>query len=433
MERENLITLAGRFKRALSESSINELGRSARFCHRERIGTPFRVAMSLLAGLGSARVETLADLHRCFNALFATTLQYKPFHNQLAKWSFGPFMRSLVQGLMQQLVIRVLSFHTHGRFGEFRRIVIQDGSSFALKDALREVFPGRFTKVRPAAVELHATLDLLDDSVSRVALRPDTAPERAELPKPQTLNGCLLLADRGYFALRYLGELHKAGARFVIRALTDINPLVVEAYTTDATRLRRLCGKHLKDSGKLPKRRPTDLTVRWRVDQETVQCRLLVSWNPTTGEYQYLVTNLPRSRYPMPMVVAAYRLRWQIELLFKEWKSYANLHAFDTRNASIAEGLIWGAIGAAMLKRFLAHSTQLLAGVEVSTRKVAMCAHHVLPAVYAALISGSRHALLRTFNDAVTYLSTNAQRAHPKRDRRTGRSQLGLQPVFGLP
>ena len=40
-------------------------------------------------------------------------------------------------------------------------IVIQDGSSFAIKDALKEVFPGRFKKVKPAAVEAHATLGLV--------------------------------------------------------------------------------------------------------------------------------------------------------------------------------------------------------------------------------------------------------------------------------
>ena len=32
---------------------------------------------------------------------------------------------------------------------------------------------------------------------------------------------------------------------------------------------------------------------------------------------------------------------------------------------------------------------------------------------------------------AVTYLACHARRAHPERDRRTGHSQLGLEPLFG--
>jgi hypothetical protein len=67
-----------------------------------------------------------------------------------------------------------------------------------------------------------------------------------------------------------------------------------------------------------------------------------------------------------------------MELLFKEWKSYANLHAFDTANPAIVAGLIWAAIAAAALKRFLAYMTQLLAEVSISTRKVAMCAVPIL-------------------------------------------------------
>ena len=52
-----------------------------------------------------------------------------------------------------------------------------------------------------------------------------------------------------------------------------------------------------------------------------------------------LVTNLARSRFSAEQVGQLYRLRWQVELLFKEWKSYANLHAFDTSKAGIAERL----------------------------------------------------------------------------------------------
>ena len=123
--------------------------------------------------------------------------------------------------------------------------------------------------------------------------------------------------------------------------------------------------------------------------------------------------------------------RWQVELLFKEWKSYANLHAFDTEKAAIVEGLIWSAIAAAALKRFLAYMTQLLAEVPMSTRKVAMCAVHVLSNIVRALQSGDGCGLYAALEEAVTYLACHAQRAHPKRDRQTGRAQLGLESLYG--
>jgi hypothetical protein len=71
--------------------------------------------------------------------------------------------------------------------------------------------------------------------------------------------------------------------------------------------------------------------------------------------------------------------------------------------------------------------------VETSTRKTAMCATHVLGDILDALLGGTHRALLAAFDGAVRYLAVNARRAHPNRDRRTGRLQLGLDPVFGAP
>jgi hypothetical protein len=120
-----------------------------------------------------------------------------------------------------------------------------------------------------------------------------------------------------------------------------------------------------------------------------------------------------------------------MELLFKEWKSYANLPAFDTTNPAMVEGLIWAAIAAAVLKRFLAYMTQILAEVPMSTRKVAMCAGPVLGEIVQALKAGDVGRLYTALEAAITYLARHAQRAHPKRDRATGRSQLGLEPLVG--
>ena len=158
--------------------------------------------------------------------------------------------------------------------------------------------------------------------------------------------------------------------------------------------------------------------------------RLIISWNRRTKSFCYFLTNLPSKQYPLEVICRAYKWRWQVELLFKAWKSYANLHAFDTENPAIVEGLIWTAIAAAALKRFLAHMTQLLAEVPMSTRKVAMCALHVLGALVEALQRGDVVGLYAAVEAAITSLARHAQRAHPKRDRQTGRAQLGLEPCF---
>jgi hypothetical protein len=210
-----------------------------------------------------------------------------------------------------------------------------------------------------------------------------------------------------------------------------MNPQVLEAFREDGKRLRSLRNKALQTiHAKLPKRQRVELLVQWHVDGAPLCLRLILSWNRRTKSFCYFLTNLPSKGYPIHVICRAYKWRWQVELLFKAWKSYANLHAFDTANPALVEGLMWTAIAAAALKRFLAHMTQLLVEVPMSTRKVAMCARHVLGDIVRALQHGDVAGLYAALEAAITYLSCHAQRAHPKRDRQTGRAQLGLEPCF---
>ena len=432
MGRHTVAQFAHQIKRVLSPTRLNDLGRQVGFCHRERLVTPYRLVLGLLASHATGRVETLADIQRQFNALFGTTVAYKPFHNQLAKRLFKDFMRAVLEVVLEQWVVGVLQPKARSPLGAFGRIVIQDGCSFAVKDALREHYPGRFKKQNPAAVELQVTMNLLNESVERVTLTADTAPERPHLPPCETLRGDLLLADRGYLDLEYLGAVNEAGGSFVVRASASVNPKVRGAYSWEGEVLGEGSGQSLKQ-GVLSKGETVDLDVVWGRGEKALELRLLARWNPAEGRHTLLVTNLPRARFSAEQVGQLYRLRWQVELLFKEWKSYANLHAFDTSNTGIAEGLIWTAIAASVLKRYLAQMTQVLRGVEVSTRKVAMCARHGLGDMFRMLAYGRRRGFLPVLGNLVDYLANNATRSHPKRDRKKGRLQFGLEPVLGSP
>ena len=282
MGRRTVAQFAHQIKRVLSPTALNDLGRRVGFCHRERLITPYRLVLGLLAGHATGTVETLADMQRQFNALFGTTVAYKPFHNQLAKRSFKDFMRAVLDVVLEQWVVSVLQPTARGPLGEFGRIVIQDGCSFAVKDALGEHYPGRFKKQNPAAVELHVTMSVLNESVEQVTLTADTAPERPHLPSPEALRDDLLLADRGYVDLEYMGAVDRAGGYFVMRASASVNPKVQGAYTWEGEALGEWSGQLLKQ-GILSKGETVDLDVVWGEGEKALELRLLARWNRDEG------------------------------------------------------------------------------------------------------------------------------------------------------
>ena len=72
MDHEQLSMVAEKFQWVFSESLLNACGKEAKFCRRERIITPFRLGLALVATAASQRVETLADFQRGFDALWPT-------------------------------------------------------------------------------------------------------------------------------------------------------------------------------------------------------------------------------------------------------------------------------------------------------------------------------------------------------------------------
>lgn len=411
--------------RALCIDDVNQLGRDTGQSQRLRIVTPHRLFLAVVAALAGAKVESIADLLREFNHQNDATVAYKAFYNRLARAGFAEFMKQMFVRLLTTLSVRTLQPEGTCAVARFKDIVIQDGSSFAVKHKLREAFPGRFTAIGPAAVELHATYSGFSDDVAVVRLAPDCEAERQFLPDPCTLSDRLLLADRGYPAIDYFEAVRQHGGAFIVRLTRSHDPWVRAAWVAGErvalpkpVRLSRFIARHRGFC--------MDLDVEYQRGQRLVGFRVVVLPGHERTMTR-LCTNLPRTPFTLDLVSRLYRFRWQVELVFKEWKSYANLHEFDTANEHIAAGLIWASLCAAVLKRFLAHAAQRVGGVAMSTRRVAMCARHVIDDLAAALLAGA--ALLPALRRGLGYLLANARRANPQRDRATGRLRARFRLV----
>ena len=170
------------FKQAFSEQTITALGRSTGFFKRERKMTPMKMMMSLLSCFGGGQSTTLADVQRSYNAVSPESMAYKPFHNQWSKAAFARFMQAFASHVLSTLVVEVVKPSRAGLLAEFGRVLIQDGSSFAVKDTLRRSYPGRFTTVSPAAVELHVTWNLCRESIEQVVHTRKPIKSHAQLP-----------------------------------------------------------------------------------------------------------------------------------------------------------------------------------------------------------------------------------------------------------
>lgn len=429
MEQQQITNITKQMKQALSEQELLKLGEETGQCLRQRKVTPMRLALSLIQSMGSGLVESIADLRRDFNRLHGEEVQYKPFHNQLAKRSFPEFMSKLCANLMSKLAGKVLGFKADSPFARFRSIYLHDGSSFALKNSLQKSFPGRFTKVSPAAVELHVTMDLLSEMPDTINLAADSESEVHFVPEASSMTGSLFMGDRMFFIKSYLAEIEHHGGCYIVRAKGTLNPTVRHAWREDGSEIKRWRGRSLKSLKKaMAREKAVDLDVSW-AGAEQLDARLIVTWDKENKRLRYLVTNLPREDFSLEHVCDAYRLRWQVELLFKEWKSYANLHAFDTNNASLAEGLIWASICAAILKRYLAHATERVFRVATSTRNVAMSVRGLLFELFEAMMQGTRR-LKKALIGALAFLANNARRSHPKREQLYGRAKLGLRSEY---
>jgi len=426
-------SFAAELEATFCSDDLNELGREVGFCQRLRVVTPARLVIALVWVLGALKVESIADLLRAFNKSTGTATAYKAFYCRLARPEFVELMKAVVERCLMRLAVETLKFDENSPFRRFRDIRIQDGTCFRVKNSLKAVFPGRFSNRDPAAVEIHAEYSAVHDNVVRLALTADSASERAELPPPVSLIACLLLADRGYPGTSYFKAVDAAGGFYVMRLTKAWKPRVHGQYADgefhEFKKPKRLSAYMATRRGQT-----LDLSISVRKDDHQSRFRLVMVPNTSTNpnkkdDWIRLCTNLPAGDFPALLVSQVYRFRWQIELVFKEWKSYANLHRFDSGNEWIVEGLVWAGLCAAIVKRFVAHAAQHELEKPVSTRRTAMLLSHFLEDLMCTILRYDELGFRRAWKRTITFIGNNGLRANPRRDRSSGRLRIGLKEV----
>jgi hypothetical protein len=261
-------------------------------------GIPLRQTVRVIAEAGGPKVSHVS-LHRKMKRV-------------------GPFLQELVSTMADQR--RDVGAERWGGY----ELVVVDGSV--------QVSPGPSGQ----GGRLQVALRLADLAAIGAAVM--TTGEGETLRRFSWAPGQLAIVDRGFANPPGLGHVVAEGAD----VLTRVNRGTLPLYDTAGDRIdllewvRTLNGRRaharvaiMRHTTEIHGRLIASRVPAKKVDEARRRVRKEVGNDPVAlelAEWVILFTTVPASRLTDTQVTNAYRLRWQVELLFKRWKSLCHLN-----------------------------------------------------------------------------------------------------------
>ena len=250
------------------------------------------------------------------------------------------FMRSIFE---EQLSKQIQGTVNAGFLRKFSRVRIKDATRFDLPKRLKDYFPGFGGKLTSEAagciqcefdIKTNKILDISFTSAKRTDYE-DAREKMMDIEKND-----LIIRDLGYFSTDVIKHIIKQKAYYISRLHSKI--LI---YHTD--KKTELFFSDLYNSMQKKKQTHTELQVCIGKD-EKLPVRLIIDLMPdevyknrllkaekearkkghqvsmefkARAHFNLLITNIPDEITPSEQVYQLYKIRWQIELIFKIWKS----------------------------------------------------------------------------------------------------------------
>ncbi|MDA2386220.1 IS4 family transposase [Bacillus cereus] len=199
----------------------------------------------------------------------------------------------------------------------FKRIRILDSTAFQLPDVFSSIYPGAGGCSHTAGIKIQLEYDLLSEQFLHIHTGPGKQHDRTygSLCAPTVTANDLCIRDLGYFHLKDLQYIQDKEAYYISRIKSN-----TRMYQKNPN------PDYFQD-GRIKKG-----TEYIQIDMETQAVRekkkgmKYSSRSKRLSGIKVYMTNTPTDIVPMGQVHDWYSLRWQIEILFKTWKSFFQIH-----------------------------------------------------------------------------------------------------------
>ena len=272
---------------------------------------------------------------------------------------------AFLQDMLRQALAKVQTIEhvcDDGLFTAFTQVYLADSTGFGLPDSLHDLLPGSGGSAAKAGAKIQAVWDYKNSVFGHFALTPWNIPDQKYIDQVVALahKGALFLFDLGYFKIQALARLATAGAYFLTRLnhqTTIYAPsagglqhvelpqmlqggegtLIERAIFIGAKELvpARLVAVRMPESIVNARRRSAKQKAKKKGYRPSQAHLTLLAWN-------LFISNVPSTIWKTATVVKGYPIRWQIELIFKSWKSYLHLASIKTKKADTTLCYLYG-------------------------------------------------------------------------------------------
>ncbi|AIW84397.1 Transposase for insertion sequence element IS231B [Bacillus mycoides] len=321
-QKQELSLFAEELYRYMSPATLNQLAIEAGGMKRKRKchGHHF---LSLCVWLNQ-QIATTSLTQLCSQLETSTGILLSPEGlNRRFNSASVAFFRNVFTSLLQAK-IGGSSTISHSLSAYFERIRILDSTTFQVPDRFAATYPGAGGCSHTAGVKIQLEYDLLSGEFSDVKIEPGKRSDQAygATRMDMTQKNELYIRDLGYFRLQDFKSIQDKEGYYLSRLKlpTKIYRKEFETvvFKTKPAQLRPVYIQiHLED------------IMNQYIMNQFREKKKGITYTDRTKLLQGItvyMTNIPTEWVPKEKIYDLYSLRWQIELLFKIWKSWFRIH-----------------------------------------------------------------------------------------------------------
>jgi hypothetical protein len=360
-------------QQAFTPAVVDELRERTGYNPRQRTGTALRLMLTVVEAFLVGQTLTFASLRAIFVRRFGF-IRSCPIQKRFKQASAAAYFRAALEQVVGS-VVAAAGLTLSGPLSAFDDVRVYDGTGQRVPPRGRAALPG-CTAGKAGTKWLmgySVKTGLLEHGLCGAETASETPLWRMLVPK--FTRGVLYLLDLGFFERQLFADAQAAGAHVLMRLKSNAKVRVV-GHVLDAG-AQKMPGWSLKYYlQSVSRRRGTifDLDVIWGKGTQAIALRLVGVAHTSTSIRWYLTT-VPRQLLSSTQVIQGYRLRWLIELLFREIKQSTDLGRSFTADKNAVEALTYGAMLAHVLVRSLRIQAALANEVPLEQLRPLACLH----------------------------------------------------------